>query len=248
MENDECRICFLKESYDNRFITPCLCKGYSKYIHRKCLNEWREINVGKEAYMKCMECNYEYNIDYEYPIEKTNYCYKNYVPYTIMLHILSFVASLCDIAFSDTARYNYNTAKIILFVNKTQINEIGREFYPEDHVMFFFIYYCIYYFAFSFLSQFCYGINNIVSIHNKDYLVLNIKNEYFNLLFTKMLFFMLYNLIVSQESGFVLFSMSIFYIIIDSKIFLNLVKKHLHIINTININNTEKILPYIEDV
>tara|TARA_B110000444_G_C18834059_1_gene594935 strand:+ start:463 stop:1410 length:948 start_codon:yes stop_codon:yes gene_type:complete len=59
--NPECRICF-DEVDEDELISPCRCKGTSKWIHRGCLNKWRTITIGREANEKCMECREEYII------------------------------------------------------------------------------------------------------------------------------------------------------------------------------------------
>ena len=38
----ECRICF-DQFDDDELISPCRCKGTSKWVHRGCLNKWRTI-------------------------------------------------------------------------------------------------------------------------------------------------------------------------------------------------------------
>ena len=61
-----CRICFESESHNNELITPCKCKGTSKYIHRSCLNKWIDLNY-KNIDIKegCNVCNYKYRIKNE---------------------------------------------------------------------------------------------------------------------------------------------------------------------------------------
>ena len=68
--NKECRICF-DNAYqgDNEFISPCLCNGTSKYIHKKCLEKWRSFADNLKARKKCMACNAEYQIKKSFPIE-----------------------------------------------------------------------------------------------------------------------------------------------------------------------------------
>ena len=74
----ECRICFDPEiSEDDPLISPCACKGTSKYVHKKCLNQWRNINYGQTAYKRCMECNKEYVISEEFIREKTDLFFKS---------------------------------------------------------------------------------------------------------------------------------------------------------------------------
>lgn len=65
-----CRICFETEegpssscssgsdepsssSADNPLISPCLCSGSSRYVHRKCLQQWRTTNHRADAYFQC---------------------------------------------------------------------------------------------------------------------------------------------------------------------------------------------------
>ena len=38
-----CRYCW--EEDNEEYISPCLCKGGSKYIHTDCLNQWRQNNA-----------------------------------------------------------------------------------------------------------------------------------------------------------------------------------------------------------
>ena len=39
MSEKECRICYLEE-----IISPCLCNGTGKWVHRECLEIWRAVN------------------------------------------------------------------------------------------------------------------------------------------------------------------------------------------------------------
>ena len=56
-----CRIC-LENSDLPDLIYPCKCAGNSKYVHKKCLNEWRSINHNPDNFYRCEVCKYEYNI------------------------------------------------------------------------------------------------------------------------------------------------------------------------------------------
>jgi hypothetical protein len=58
-------------SRDNPLISPCLCTGGSRYVHRRCLQQWRAAarersgsarsssRVG-QAHYRCEVCGYEY--------------------------------------------------------------------------------------------------------------------------------------------------------------------------------------------
>ena len=68
--NKECRICFENyETVDNELIYPCYCSGTSKYVHRECLEKWREANVDNDAYRRCRECHARYKIKYKNIVE-----------------------------------------------------------------------------------------------------------------------------------------------------------------------------------
>jgi hypothetical protein len=57
-EDKQCRICLSGDEPEN-LISPCLCSGGSRYIHRTCLQEWRERHVN-ESYYRCNECRFAY--------------------------------------------------------------------------------------------------------------------------------------------------------------------------------------------
>lgn len=58
MTTNSCRICLEDESINNILISPCLCKGSMKFIHRTCLDMWRKSNT--KAYYECDICKYKY--------------------------------------------------------------------------------------------------------------------------------------------------------------------------------------------
>ena len=67
----ECRICFESTNTENNpLIVPCNCNGSSRYIHRICLETWREANVNNDAYITCRECLYKYNIEFTHSPEE----------------------------------------------------------------------------------------------------------------------------------------------------------------------------------
>lgn len=71
----ECRIC-LEEDDPKNMISPCLCKGSRKYVHRQCLNEWRLCSNDEDNKTKCTICNFEYII------REKNTCENNILKYS----------------------------------------------------------------------------------------------------------------------------------------------------------------------
>ncbi|OMJ88186.1 hypothetical protein SteCoe_9919 [Stentor coeruleus] len=58
-----CRVCFEDESETKKVISPCLCKGSSKYIHEECLYTWITSQAEIKEINKCEICNFKYNIE-----------------------------------------------------------------------------------------------------------------------------------------------------------------------------------------
>eukprot|EP01095_Lingulamoeba_sp_RSL-Kostka_P006629 TRINITY_DN208_c0_g1_i2.p1 TRINITY_DN208_c0_g1~~TRINITY_DN208_c0_g1_i2.p1 ORF type:complete len:249 (-),score=57.59 TRINITY_DN208_c0_g1_i2:214-960(-) len=61
-EGDICRICRLSEG---TLISPCLCDGTIKYIHKDCLISWIKYRINSSSFEKskhCELCNTPYNI------------------------------------------------------------------------------------------------------------------------------------------------------------------------------------------
>jgi len=60
-----CRICLESEETreTGRLFAPCLCKGSMKYVHTKCLNEWRALATGTKNFYECPQCKFQYKIE-----------------------------------------------------------------------------------------------------------------------------------------------------------------------------------------
>lgn len=64
-EPKTCRICFdtSTSEYDpelGRLLSPCRCRGSSKYVHEGCLNKWRILKAHSKSYYECNTCRYRY--------------------------------------------------------------------------------------------------------------------------------------------------------------------------------------------
>lgn len=56
-----CRICLDDEEDSGEFISPCLCKGSGRWIHRECLKLCMEKAL---QFHHCTVCNFEYEFAY----------------------------------------------------------------------------------------------------------------------------------------------------------------------------------------
>src|SRR5690606_15345459 len=60
-----CRICLSTASEApeaGALISPCRCKGTSKYVHDSCLRQWRTTSASSKAYYECNTCGYKYQL------------------------------------------------------------------------------------------------------------------------------------------------------------------------------------------
>ena len=70
----QCRICLDEDENIEDLIVPCQCDGTQKYVHRKCLERWRQENKDNINYTRCQECLTDYKI------EKIGYRVSSLVP------------------------------------------------------------------------------------------------------------------------------------------------------------------------
>jgi hypothetical protein len=57
----ECRMCLLSElDIDDEWLAPCACKGSARFVHRSCLDRWRESNINPRSLTHCTTCKVRY--------------------------------------------------------------------------------------------------------------------------------------------------------------------------------------------
>ncbi|CAK9782082.1 hypothetical protein CC85DRAFT_314202 [Cutaneotrichosporon oleaginosum] len=64
-DEQQCRICFggrEEEMELGRLISPCLCAGSMRYVHVKCINQWRGTGANAKTFMECPQCHHQYSI------------------------------------------------------------------------------------------------------------------------------------------------------------------------------------------
>jgi len=62
-EKFTCRFC-LDDEYQEDLFVPCRCSGTARYVHRRCLQEWRSQDIHSLNYRRCQECLYEYEMEH----------------------------------------------------------------------------------------------------------------------------------------------------------------------------------------
>ena len=72
----QCRIC-LDDGDRCEFISPCRCKGTSRWVHRQCLDRWRSTKEDR-AFSSCTECLAKYKfLDPNENMSSSNSCSSN---------------------------------------------------------------------------------------------------------------------------------------------------------------------------
>lgn len=58
-----CRICFSSsDDIDDPLITPCICSGSVRHVHRSCLEEWRKRATNPTSVFACDSCSWPYEM------------------------------------------------------------------------------------------------------------------------------------------------------------------------------------------
>ncbi|BFZ58248.1 hypothetical protein PYCC9005_005310 [Savitreella phatthalungensis] len=61
LDDRQCRICLGGPADGDRLISPCRCRGTSRYVHLSCLNEWRRASRNNASFYRCDQCRYHYH-------------------------------------------------------------------------------------------------------------------------------------------------------------------------------------------
>ena len=107
----ECRIC-LQGDDEEELISPCNCRGSTRWVHRTCLNEWRLSEHNPTSRDQCEICLFRYIVSNVEPKEtciikvlNNNFTFFYFFLSLIITFILGNLIMLID------AEYNYKTIK-----------------------------------------------------------------------------------------------------------------------------------------
>lgn len=161
MSEKECRICY-DTNKKKDFISPCFCDGTRKHVHKKCLQQWRNIHEPDHiSFTHCDECQYEYNLDYDLPLE--TYTLYNFTVKDFIIEY-TFVQAFI-LLFTSISIY----VKIDIFNNKQYLFLNTYNFVSLCYLQLLF---------FSYFFSSLYRVNN-----TKKYFKLTATNYFFTYLF-----------------------------------------------------------------
>lgn len=104
-----CRICMEPSSEVDKLISPCSCSGSVKWIHRKCLDEWRSSHVKPTSFSRCELCKFNYVIDVQPETEIRNRFIRDTtidaVKKTLEVWVISIFLSICNWALEQKSGY-----------------------------------------------------------------------------------------------------------------------------------------------
>lgn len=118
--NNNCRICFEEDARSN-LISPCLCSGNIKYVHRDCLDNWRNIPSSNDKnFYSCEICKEEFILEINDNFtDELNLKYKLYIGFEICSIVFILLTTIYLIG---KIMHNMSTTKISL-TNNQIINE-----------------------------------------------------------------------------------------------------------------------------
>lgn len=115
-----CRYC-LTIDFPNNLISPCLCTGSVKYVHKNCLLTWLECKRNNmifplsSSFLKCEICNYEYDTICTYQTKKCNLVKSIFYEFAKYILVLSLFNIFISGVFTDI---NYGIVKGEGFLNR----------------------------------------------------------------------------------------------------------------------------------
>lgn len=59
----QCRICLADQDPEGDLISPCLCSGSVRWVHRHCLDEWRAQEIRPNSFEQCELCQFRYETE-----------------------------------------------------------------------------------------------------------------------------------------------------------------------------------------
>jgi len=130
-----CRICYENETDNNDIIEPCRCGGSIRWVHKKCLLKW--INMNPTRNSKCDICKFSYKITKICTIPILSSINKNYIRIPIIILFFSIIIISCIILFNiisgnEVLNISFN-AFMYSFRCVTIISIIGIAFYLNYH-------------------------------------------------------------------------------------------------------------------
>lgn len=245
MQHAECRICFdTFSTRENPLMSPCLCNGTSKYVHKECIQEWRHANLNTTAFTHCRECTYAYNIKPSKK-EETFYISVSFIENLkkfqnlALFNCLIFFASF---SFRSLDKYTKYPSVLIITNFEKPSNELINFF--ETHEIFNIQYiYCSFIFCLSIISFISYFLKINIYIKRRIYFWKYFLLPYlFNFFFSLHLYF--YGRLSNQEIIIVdsLLTLETMASFLNPLLFICLFKIHNKIIKIMNQNIISDIL------
>lgn len=241
-EIKECRICFEGEREDDLFISPCRCSGTSKYVHYSCLNQWRQFNIDRPAYYKCMECNERYIVVSSNSREPTKLFW--FTDKISSFYLIKYAGGI-PISFVVGIFAIFNNHSLILEgLNGGQDDLVIYEEFRKDLFLATSFYYMYSVFLLNFFILIVYLIVTCDKIKNKKYYFRKTRSYFISDFIYNCLFYIFYVIFVWNNEVMMFFNISLFLILSEPFICYKLFKKHKQTINDMNSNSEERILPY----
>lgn len=243
----ECRICFEPETEDDPFISPCLCKGTSKYVHKSCLTTWRNFNRDSDAWERCMECGKHYSLQYKYPLEKTDIFVDIKNP--AIIYFFQYILALTggSIIWIADHHNDYLAIRMLNF-NQSLAHPSLYDYVKEDELspQIFYFSYAMFIQSMLYYLYFCCKIYK--NIKRKKLYFNKIQSTFMFCVIFSFQFIIWYYMLVFNNQPIVFLNVASFITMLEPFIYYQLVKKHREIIKIMNEDeNEEEILSYEEN-
>lgn len=114
-----CKIC-LEEDIKENLISPCLCSGNIKYVHKICIDNWRNQNLNNNSYYSCEICKEIFILQ----LNENYYKTERKIKIIMGLEIFFFLTVILTLIFLLGKVINFFTNFEMILVNNEFINDL----------------------------------------------------------------------------------------------------------------------------
>ena len=241
-EKNECRICFDIGTANDPLITPCDCKGTSAYIHKSCLNNWRQFNIGAPAWERCMECRGKYTFYSKYPTEKFFYNELSKLP---LLYFAESVAGFSGtlLIWCIESNNNYLAIRMLNLGQNEKYSYIIKDIREDPYLPQMF-YYGYSFFLQSIFFHIYFLYNLLYHVKRKNIFFKKIKPVLYSSICFSLNFIFCYYWLMWNNLQIIFYNFTVFLTFITPYFHYKLMKSHNKILRNLNRDNEEEILSF----
>tara|TARA_Y100000385_G_C12946499_1_gene573548 strand:- start:205 stop:1017 length:813 start_codon:yes stop_codon:yes gene_type:complete len=199
-----------------------------KFVHEKCINEWRNVNLNNRLFFTCGQCDMRYKFNLKYDIEigfLTITKYNSFIKFSVPSSCMGLFILYADKPLKIVEFLNLNN----LYSNMLKTKEILK----EEQVYLFFYYSCFILYSISVFFTFYFISSCNYKIYRTTDYFKYMKKSFVNFLMGSQLYLIF---LLQDNPGFFL-NFNVVYYFLMPVLIDKLYKSNYHAINQLNFTN-----------